>query len=129
MGHASDHACPVAGRGWATQGPRNPCTARPPSTASVCPVMYEATGRQRKATAAAVSRGAPRRPSGVAAFTASSCEGSLRTASSSKGVRAIHGATVLTRMPRGAHSHARLADMWVRAACGGEREVLISPRE
>ena len=70
----------------------------------------------RNATAPAVSAGSPRRPSGVASVTSSSCDGSLATAASSSGVRAIHGQTQLTRMPSHAHSHASASDMCAIAA-------------
>src|SRR5688572_28621418 len=38
----------------------------PPFTASTCPVIYAASSEARKQTAAATSRGAPRRPMGMA---------------------------------------------------------------
>ena len=38
---------------------------KPPSAVIICPVMYEAAGRQRKATSADISLGSPRRPTGV----------------------------------------------------------------
>jgi len=36
----------------------------PPSTVMICPVMYEAAGRQRKTTIADMSLGSPMRPTG-----------------------------------------------------------------
>jgi len=38
---------------------------KPPSIVKICPVMYEATGRQRKTTMADMSLGSPMRPAGV----------------------------------------------------------------
>ncbi len=91
----------------------------PPSTARHWPVMYDAAGRARNATAAATSWGSAMRPSGVRARIAASASGRLSTGSTS-GVRVYHGATVLTRMPSRAHSSAR-----VRVACA--RPALAAP--
>ena len=56
--------------------------------------------------AAPTSSGSPTRPAGVADTTAFAYRGSANTCFAS-GVLMYHGATALTRMPSGAHSHAR----------------------
>lgn len=55
-----------------------PLTVIPPSTQTVCPVMYEAAGRHRNATNAETSSGTPKRPKGVREFTAFRNFSSLR---------------------------------------------------
>ena len=77
---------------------------RPPSTCSTSPVMYEAPGEARKATAAATSSGVPKRRSGI--------RPRISSAATSRMARVIAlsmtpGATALTRMPLDASSTAR----------------------
>ena len=102
--------------GGSTHGPRKPCAESPPSTERTCPVMNDAAGMHRKATAPAVSAGFASLPSGVASHAASSCDGLARTASSSIGVIVIHGQTQLTRMACRPHSQASASDMCAIAA-------------
>src|SRR5687768_14584191 len=90
--------------------PNKPETVKPPSTTRHWPVMYEAAGIARNATAAATSDGSPTLPRGVRERILSRRSGSLSTGSVS-GVRMYHGATALTRMPSLAHSDARARDI------------------
>src|SRR5882762_2535529 len=75
------------------------CRMLPPSTTSDCPVMYEAAGDARKATAAATSSGVPARPIGV-------CSPAIRSDSVEDAVAIHPGATPLMVIPSTALSSA-----------------------
>src|SRR3712207_6511430 len=74
-------------------------TLFPPSTTSICPVMYDAAGEHRNEIAAATSSGVPGRPIGVAkpCFSSTSVEAP---------VWMMPGATALTVMPSATSSIA-----------------------
>ena len=57
--------------------------ASPPSTTRTCPVMKDAAGLQRNATAAAISSAVPWRRSGVNRTSSASCSGLMELAVSS----------------------------------------------
>src|SRR5687767_6867984 len=75
----------------------------PPFTASTCPVIYAASSEARKQTAAATSRGAPRRPRGMA-DAQSACALSVIALVMSVSMRP--GVTTFTVMLRDATSRA-----------------------
>src|ERR1700733_4707599 len=78
----------------------------PPSTCSVCPVIYPAPGETRNAIAAATSSGIPTRPSGTLATWRRSRSG-LIAACAPGSLRMKPGATAFTVTPEGASSIAR----------------------
>src|SRR5687767_8736725 len=75
----------------------------PPFTASTCPVIYAASSEARKQTAAATSRGVPRRPSGIA-DAQSAC--ALSVIAFVMSVSTSPGVTTFTVMLREATSRA-----------------------
>src|SRR4051812_19827506 len=83
---------------------------RPPSTNSVCPVMYDASVDRRNAVAAAISDASPARRIGMCDSTAWRLTGSS-IQDRLIGVTVAPGPTPLTLMPRLAYSRA---SVWVR---------------
>jgi hypothetical protein len=69
------------------------CAELAPSTTSTWPLMYDAPGAERNATAAATSSAVPGRPTGVARPILISCSGE-------EAVAIQPGATALTVVPR-----------------------------
>src|ERR1044071_795928 len=92
---------------------------RPPSTARIVPVMYDASSDARKATAAAISDGSAWRASGVAATT-----GAVRDSSSggkpATGARATQAAGARTGGAGGAGGSPGATGAGGDAASGGK---------